>query len=74
MSALVLLVIKPRKDIQSIRQNIHVDVLLSNDMLIHYLQEKKAKGTMLFSKIFIHSCTIIHYTTEESIFLLLRDF
>ena len=64
LSALVFLVMKIRKNIQSRYQKIfcedkHVDLLLTGE---------EAKGTMFLSEILIHSCMIKLYIVEKKHF------
>ena len=53
---------KNKGNIQSMYQKI-----LSKDMLIYYWYKKKAKYTIFFSKILIHSYMIRHYIVEENL-------
>ena len=66
VSELVLLVIKIRENIQSICQKI-----LLKDMLIYYWYKKKTKCSIFLSKILVHSYMITHFTTDESIFVII---
>ena len=66
VSELVLLVIKIRENIQSICQKI-----LLKDMLIYYWYKKKTKWSIFLSKILVHSYMIKHFTTDESIFVVI---
>ena len=62
-SALALLVMKTRKNMQFIYQNNVVKRLI--------IGRRRRKNIMFLSNVSIHSCKIIHYIVEENIFIVL---
>ena len=66
-SALVFLVMKIKKHVQSVYQKNIVKKKKTCSFIIN--RKKKERDIMLLSKILVPSCMIIHYIVKENIFV-----